>query len=135
MSGALRFQGAVWQVRQAGRADAEAGGAHQHRAQQPRRADLAGGAEVGGQHRLARTLGFAWIGLFTFLIAPPHGSLATAVQIAAYALAAAGLLAWTLSEMHPAAARYRAWLLPMALGAVAVGSGYGLTGIGNGSGC
>ena len=72
---------------------------------------------------LARTLGFAWIGLFTFLIAPPHGSLNTAVQIAGYALAGAGLVGWILSDMPRAAARYRAWLLPAVLGAIAVGTG------------
>ncbi len=72
---------------------------------------------------LARTLGFAWIGLFTFLIAPPHGSLNAAVQIAGYTLAAAGLAGWILSDMPRAAARYRAWLLPGALGAIAVGTG------------
>jgi signal transduction histidine kinase len=72
---------------------------------------------------LARALGFIWIGLFTFLIAPPHGSLALAVQIAGYALAGVALVAWTLTDLHRAVARYRPWLLPLALGAIAVGSG------------
>jgi signal transduction histidine kinase len=73
---------------------------------------------------LARALGFAWIGLFTFLIAPPHGSLAAAAQTAGYALAGAALLAWTLLDARPAAARYRPRLLPVALGALAVGTGF-----------
>jgi signal transduction histidine kinase len=72
---------------------------------------------------LARTLGFVWVGLFTFLIAPPHGSLAMAVQIAGYSLATAGIAGWSLSDL-PSAARYRAWLLPVALGALAIGAGF-----------
>jgi signal transduction histidine kinase len=72
----------------------------------------------------ARALGFAWVGLFTFLIAPPHGSLNTAVQIAGYSLATAGILGWALSDHANAAARCQGWLLPVALGAIAVGSGF-----------
>jgi signal transduction histidine kinase len=72
---------------------------------------------------LARALGFAWIGLFTFLIAPPHGSLNAAIQIAGYALAGAGLVVWTLADLPRTAAGYRAWLLPVALGTIAVGTG------------
>jgi signal transduction histidine kinase len=79
----------------------------------------------------ARALGFAWVGLFTFLIAPPHGPNATAVQIAGFSLAAAGLAGWTLSDLRGAAARYQAWLLPVALGAIAVGTGLAC-GAGNG---
>jgi signal transduction histidine kinase len=72
----------------------------------------------------ARTLGFAWIGLFTFLIAPPHRSLAMAVQIAGYSLAGAGLVGWSLSDLRGAADRYAAWLRPVGLGAIAVGAGF-----------
>jgi signal transduction histidine kinase len=80
---------------------------------------------------VARILGFVWVGLFTFLIAPPHGSNATAVQIAGYGLAAAGLVGWSLSDLPKAAARYQAWLLPVAFGAIAVGTGIAC-GAGNG---
>jgi signal transduction histidine kinase len=73
---------------------------------------------------LARTLGFVWVGLFTFVIAPPHGSLAMAVQIAGSALATAGMVGWFLSDLAGAADRYRAWLLPAALGALAIGAGF-----------
>jgi signal transduction histidine kinase len=73
---------------------------------------------------VARTLGFAWIGLFTFLIAPPHGSLAMAVQVAGYSLAGAGLVGWSLSDLRGAADRYEAWLRPVAVGAIAVGAGF-----------
>jgi signal transduction histidine kinase len=72
---------------------------------------------------LARALGFAWIGLLTFLIAPPHGSLAAALQIAGYALAGVALVAWTLLDARPAVARYRPRVLPVVLGALAVGTG------------
>jgi signal transduction histidine kinase len=72
----------------------------------------------------ARTLGFAWVGLFTFLIAPPHGSLAMAVQIAGFSLATAGIAGWILSDLRGAAARYPAWLRPAALGALAFGAGF-----------
>jgi signal transduction histidine kinase len=73
---------------------------------------------------VARALGFVWVGLFTFLIAPPHGSLAMAVQIAGYSLATAGIVGWSLSDLRGAATRYRAWLLPAALGALAFGAGF-----------
>jgi signal transduction histidine kinase len=69
---------------------------------------------------VARTLGYVWTGLFTFLIARPHGSLAWAVQITGYGLAAAGLVGWSLADLDNVAARYPAWLLPAALGAIAV---------------
>jgi signal transduction histidine kinase len=71
----------------------------------------------------ARTLGFAWIGVFTFLIAPPHGSLAWAVQIAGYSLAALGLAGWSVTDLENSAG-YRTWLRPVALGALAAGSGF-----------
>ena len=73
---------------------------------------------------VARALGFAWIGLFTFLIAPPHGPLAWAVQIAGYFLAAAGLVGWSLADLDNASARYKAWVMPVALGAIALGAGF-----------
>jgi signal transduction histidine kinase len=73
---------------------------------------------------VARALGFVWVGLFTFLIAPPHGSLAMAVQIAGYGLATAGMAGWILTDLPSAAARYRARLLPAALGALAFGTGF-----------
>ena len=72
----------------------------------------------------ARALGFVWIGLFTFVIAPPHGSLAWGVQIAGYSVAAAGLVGWSLADLDNAAARYPAWLRPVALGAMVAGAGF-----------
>jgi signal transduction histidine kinase len=74
---------------------------------------------------VARALGFAWIGLFAFLIAPPHGSLDTAIQIAGYSLAGVALVAWILGDVYPAATGYRPWLLPAVYGAMAIGTGLG----------
>jgi signal transduction histidine kinase len=72
---------------------------------------------------VARTLGFVWVGLFTFLIAPPHGPNVVAVQIAGFSLATVGIVGWSLNDLRAAAARYRDWMLPVALGAIAVGTG------------
>jgi hypothetical protein len=43
---------------------------------------------------VARILGFAWIGVLAFVLAPPHGALNLPVQIAGYCLAGVGQLAW-----------------------------------------
>jgi signal transduction histidine kinase len=72
---------------------------------------------------LARGLGFAWLCALAFVVAPPHGTLNAAVQIAGYCLVGAALLAWTVLELHPAAARYRGRWLPVVLGTMAVGAG------------
>ena len=64
---------------------------------------------------LARALGFVWLGLLAFLIAPPSAPYAVPVQIACYAVLGLALLAWTVLEASPAAAaRYPAWALPVA---------------------
>jgi signal transduction histidine kinase len=87
---------------------------------------------------VARGLGFAWIGIFAFFIARPTGRFglpvpyALPVQVAGYCLAAAGLLGWLLTDLYPAALRRDRWL-PMALGAVAFGSGVGCTSGGGGT--
>jgi signal transduction histidine kinase len=72
---------------------------------------------------VARILGFAWVGVLAFVLAPPHGALNLPVQIAGYALAGAGQLAWGLLDFHPDAAPYRPRALPVALGVMAVGTG------------
>src|ERR1700733_279693 len=85
-------------------------------------------ADTGGMQRkvnwVARALGFVWLGLFTFLIAPPHGSLAWAAQIAGYGVAGAGLVGWSLSDLDNTPARYQGWLRPVALGAIVAGTGF-----------
>ena len=63
---------------------------------------------------LARALGFAWLGLLAFLIAPPSAPSALPVQIACYGMLGLALLAWTVLEAFPAAAaRYPPWKLPV----------------------
>jgi signal transduction histidine kinase len=71
---------------------------------------------------LARALGFVWLGLLAFLIAPPSAPYALPVQIACYAVLGLALLAWTVMEASPA--RYPAWALPVARGVIAVASGF-----------
>ena len=82
---------------------------------------------------LARALGFAWLGLLAFLLAPPHGTAAVLVQVAGYCLLGLALVAWALLDVHPAAARYHGRALAVILGVIAVaagiacGAGYGGT--------
>ena len=81
---------------------------------------------------VARTLGYAWVGVLAFVLAPPHGALNLPVEIAGYGLAGAALLAWALLDFYPDAMPDRALALPVALGAMAVGTGMAST-AGNGS--
>jgi len=83
---------------------------------------------------LARALGFVWLGLLAFLIAPPSAPYAVPVQIACYAVLGLALLAWTVLEASPAAAaRYPAWALPVARGVIAFASGFAAGAGGGGS--
>ena len=83
---------------------------------------------------LARALGFVWLGLLAFLIAPPSAPYAVPVQIACYAVLGLALLAWTVIEASPAAAaRYPAWALPVARGVIAFASGLAAGAGGGGS--
>jgi signal transduction histidine kinase len=81
---------------------------------------------------VARILGFAWLGALAFVLAPPHGALNLPVQIAGYALAGVGHLAWGLLDFYPGAGAYRARVLPVALGVMAVGTGIAGTAGGGG---
>jgi signal transduction histidine kinase len=72
---------------------------------------------------LSRIAGFAWLGVLTFVLAPPSQPAAMAVQIAGYGVVGAGLLVWTLMDVNPVAARYRARLFPVILGVIAAASG------------
>ena len=83
---------------------------------------------------LARALGFVWLGLLAFLIAPPSAPYALAVQVACYAVLGLALLAWTVLEASPAAtARYPAWALPVLRGVIAFASGFAAGAGGGGS--
>jgi signal transduction histidine kinase len=72
---------------------------------------------------VARGLGFAWLCVTAFVLAPPRGGLNAPVQIAGYCLVGAALLAWTVLDLHPAAARYRDPGLAVICGVMAVGAG------------
>jgi signal transduction histidine kinase len=72
---------------------------------------------------VARILGFAWVGVLAFVLAPPHGALNLPVQIAGYCLAGVGQAAWARLDLFPDAAPYRTRALPVALGIMAVGTG------------
>ena len=72
---------------------------------------------------LARTIGFAVVGLL-MLITPPHGPLAVPVTITAFCLLALALVAWGLLDLWPSADRYRARGLPLVLGLMAVVTGF-----------
>jgi signal transduction histidine kinase len=78
---------------------------------------------------LARALGFVWLGLLAFLIAPPSAPYALPVQIACYVVLGLALLAWTVLEAPAAAARYPAWALPVLRGVIA-----GVSGVAAGAG-
>ena len=83
---------------------------------------------------LARALGFVWLGLLAFLVAPPSAPYALPVQIACYAVLGLALLAWTVLEASPAAAaRYPAWALPVLRGVIAFASGFAAGAGGGGS--
>jgi signal transduction histidine kinase len=83
---------------------------------------------------LARALGFVWLGLLAFLIAPPGAPYALPVQVACYAVLGLALLAWTVLEGSPAAvARYPAWALPVLRGVIAFASGFAAGAGGGGS--
>jgi signal transduction histidine kinase len=73
---------------------------------------------------LARALGFAWLGLLAFLLAPAHERAAVLIQVAGYCLVGLALLAWALIDAHPAAARYHDWALAVILGVIAVAAGF-----------
>ena len=73
---------------------------------------------------LARALGFAWLGVLAFLLAPPPGTAATVVQVVGYCLLGAALLAWALIEARPAVARRHAWARTVIRGVIAVATGF-----------
>ena len=83
---------------------------------------------------LARTLGYVWLGLLAFLIAPPSAPFALPVQIAGYALLGLALLAWTVLDFVPAAtARYGTWATPVLRGVIAVAAGFACAAGGGGT--
>jgi signal transduction histidine kinase len=89
---------------------------------------LGGAGDTGDMLRtvnwVARALGFAWLGVLAFLISPPHGPSAAAVQIVGYCLLGLGLLAWALVDLLPAAQRQHTRWLVMILVVIALATGF-----------
>src|SRR5215831_2181311 len=86
-------------------------------------------ADTGGMPRtlnwLTRTLGYVWLGLLAFLVAPPSAPFALPVQIAGYVLLGLALLAWAVMEAYPpATARYGTRVVPVIRGVIAVAAGF-----------
>ncbi len=72
---------------------------------------------------VARILGFAWLGVLAFVISPPSGLAATLVQAVGYTVAALAVVAWTLLDFSPRAARHRERVLPVLCGVIAAATG------------
>jgi signal transduction histidine kinase len=81
-----------------------------------------------------RAFFFAVVGVLTFVLQPP-GATAENAQLVAYVLAGLGLLAWAMTDMWPAAARYRARAMPLILGVIAVAGGFACTAGSNENNC
>ena len=69
---------------------------------------------------LSRALGFAWVGVLAFVLAPPPETSAVLVQVAGYCLLGLALVAWGVLEAHPVSARYHA-VVPAVLRGVIAG--------------
>jgi len=69
-----------------------------------------------------RVTAFVIVGVLTFML--PSGATALRAQFGGYLVAGAGLLAWALVDLYPGAARYRARVLPVALGVAAAAAGF-----------
>jgi len=86
---------------------------------------------------LARTLGYVWLGLLAFLVAPPSAPFALPVQIAGYVLLGLALLAWAVIDAYPASppatARYGAWAVPVLRGVIATAAGFACAAGGGGT--
>ena len=80
---------------------------------------------------LTRALGFAWLGVLAFLLAPASGTAATVVQAVGYCLLGLALVAWALLDVYPGAARHHDRARTVVRGVIAVatgmacGAGYG----------
>src|SRR5271169_5971182 len=81
-----------------------------------------------------RAFGFALVGVLTFLVQPP-GATAVKAQFVGWLVGGLGLLAWTLVDAYPPAARYRARALPVILGVIAVAAGFTCTAGSNENNC
>jgi signal transduction histidine kinase len=87
---------------------------------------------LGKVNWLVRGLGFAWLGVLAFAIAPPPGRLAAAVQIVGYALVGLSLLAWAMVEASGAGMRELPSRYAVILAVMAVAAGSASTAGGGG---
>jgi signal transduction histidine kinase len=76
---------------------------------------------------VARSLGFAWVGIVTFGLYPSSDRAALLFQAVAYAVAVPGMIAWALMDYMPRSTRYRSRGLPLALGVIAAATGAAAT--------
>jgi signal transduction histidine kinase len=72
---------------------------------------------------VARSLGFAWVGVLAFGLYPPDARAVLLLQAVAYGVAGLSMLGWALLDYAPHAARYRPRGLPVILGLIAVAMG------------
>ena len=73
---------------------------------------------------VARVLGFTWLGVLAFLLAPPHDPAALLVQVAGYCLLGLALVAMALIDAHLVPARYHDRALTLIRGVIAVATGF-----------
>jgi signal transduction histidine kinase len=76
---------------------------------------------------VARSLGFAWVGVVAFGLYPSHGHAEVLFQAIAYAICGLGMIGWALIDYSPRVAPYRQRALPVILGVIAVTMGAAAT--------
>ena len=81
---------------------------------------------------IVRVVGYIWLGLVAFVLFPPSRVAAAAVQAACYAIVGLAIVALTVIDLRPAAARYRGRWQPALLGVIAVAAGFA-SGTGDGA--
>ncbi|MGH3206236.1 MAG: histidine kinase [Trebonia sp.] len=72
---------------------------------------------------VARSLGFAWVGVLAFGLYPPEGRAALLFQAVAFGVAALGMVGWALLDHAPPAERHRRRGYPLVLGVIAASMG------------
>jgi signal transduction histidine kinase len=72
---------------------------------------------------LTRALGFAWLGVLAFVLAPPPGGAAMVVQVVGYSVLGAALVAWAVLDAYPAA-HYHDRALTVLRGVILVATGF-----------
>ena len=81
---------------------------------------------------VVRVVGYIWLGLVAFVLFPPSRVAAAAMQAACYAIVGLAIVALTVIDLRPAAARYWGRWQPTLLGVIAVAAGFA-SGTGDGA--